>query len=242
MMRKLKAVPILFAAAIATVTSATGRAGLTIDLRATGGSGGVGVVNEKLVDVSEAQPGDVVTFDVYALVTGNNANPNDEGFCNAFGSMLTSGTVRGHLSAFMHPEYRVSGFSNGMMQDLDGDGDLDVGSNNNSSASNFFNARGNCNPVPAPIPIHRLATVTMTLTDVPSGSFSTTVHFRPRVATSAGSWFEDGSATGTAQQGPSAIQVGAPVILTDVPEPGALGLLGASLAGLLARRGARRRA
>jgi hypothetical protein len=241
LMRSRRALPIVFAAASTSAASIV-QAGLTLDLRATGGSGGVGVVNPKLVDVSEAQPGDTVTFDIVALINGQNTNLNDEGFVNVFGSFLSdnAGPVRGDLKASAHQPYRGSGHSNGLQIDLDGDSDLDVGSNNNGHASNFFNARISAGP-PTPIfgSVQTLGTLTMTLTQIPSGAFSSSVNCRPRIANTAGSWFEDGSATGTAQQGPSSIGVGAPVILTDVPEPSAIGLAGIGL--VLSRRGSKRR-
>jgi hypothetical protein len=237
---------ILSTAAATTALASCGavaRATLTIDLRATHASGGAGVVNEKLVDLSDASPGAVITFDIFAVITGQNANPDDEGYLQTFGSLLTEPFgVRGHLRAVVNPNYRQSGFSNGTVQDLDADGDLDVGSNNNAAAVNYFTPRGYGGPSPVYGSIHNVGTLTMTLTEIPGALFSTAVNYRPRIANTAGSWFEDGSATGTAQQGPSAIQVGAPVLLSDVPEPAALGLVGASVTGLLARCGARRRA
>jgi hypothetical protein len=231
-----KALATLIAAAATTVSAA--HAGMTLELRATGGSGGVGVVNPMLVDVSEAQPGDIVTFDVVALISGQNANPNDEALVNVFSSFLSGGPVHGNLTAAMGANYQNSGYSNGFQVDLDGDGDLDVGSNNNATATNFFNAR-TYGPQGYPGAVQTIATLTMTLTHIPSGAFSTPVNCRPRVATTAGSWFEDGSATGTVQQGASAIGIGAPVILTDVPEPSALALFGLAAGSILLARGRR---
>jgi hypothetical protein len=241
-MRNPKALPILFAAATTGLSSATVHAGMTLELRATGGSGGVGVVNPKLVDVSEAQPGDIVTFDIIALITGKNANPNDEGFTNVYSSFLSdnAGAVRGNMVATVTPLYRASGASNGFSQDLDSDGDFDIGSNVDGSATNFFHAR-HSSVEPAIGQLHTIGTLTMTLTQIPKGVFGSTVNCRPRIATVAGAWFEDGSATGTAAQGPSAIGIGAPVILSDVPEPGAIGLVGITAAAMFARRRDERR-
>jgi hypothetical protein len=235
MLSKRISTALLSGAAIAGL-GATASAGLMVDVRATGATGGAVLVNNKLVNVANAAAGDTVTFDVFALVSGNNANPNDEGLVNVFGSYLSNGGgLRGNSQATVNPNFRASGFSNGFMQDLDGDGDLDVGSNTNGSATNYFNARVNTAPTPAPGPTHLIGSVTLTVSSLNASGGDTLFNYRPRFASTAGSWFEDGSATGTAQQGASSIQSGAPVVL-QVPEPATLGLAAIAGLGLLARR------
>jgi hypothetical protein len=228
----------LLSGAAAAGLAATANAALVVDVRAVSESGGANILTPKLVDVVGVNPGDTITFDVFALVTGANANPNDEGLVNVFGSFLTPGPggLRGNLAVATNANFRASGFSNGFAQDLDGDGDLDVGSNTNGSATNYFNARANTAPTPAPGPEHLIATVTLTVTSNAIAGGDTLMNFRPRFSTTAGSWFEDGSATGTAQQGASAVQAGNPVTLQNIPEPSTLALAGLAGLGMLARR------
>src|SRR4051794_34517199 len=71
-------------AAVAPVVKAT----FTIDLRAISGSGGIVITNAKSVDITQAAPGDVLTLDCYAVVTGQNANASDEGVLSFAGSPM----------------------------------------------------------------------------------------------------------------------------------------------------------
>jgi len=70
-----------------------------------------------------------------------------------------------------------------------------------------------------------------------AGGASSALNFVPRPTTDAGSalWFEDGQATGKSP-GSGAYLLGAPVTVTNAPEPAALSLLGIAGLGLLARR------
>lgn len=77
--------------------------------------------------------GDLVTFDLFAIVTGAEGNMGLEGFSSmSTGSMFSSagGKIRGD---FVSPQnvapFNATASSPGRIQDLDGDGDLDLGSN-----------------------------------------------------------------------------------------------------------------
>jgi hypothetical protein len=220
---------LLGGAAIAGV-SAAANAALVIDVVATSANGGAVLVNGKNVNILAATPGAVITFDIFADTTGSNGNTQDDGILSFAGSFLSEGgAARGNLVATRAASMTGTGGSNGLVTDLDGDGDLDVGSNNNASASNFFSARSSTAPNPVFGPHVLVGTMSMTL-GAPASGGNTLVNFRPRVSSTAGSWFEDGT-----QITSSAFSAGAPVTLI-VPEPTTLGLAGVAGLGLLARR------
>jgi hypothetical protein len=239
-MRKANA--LLFGAAVAGLGLAA-RAALVIDVRATSANGGAVLHNPKLVLVQNATPGAVITFDVFGVVTdNNNAVSFDQGILSFEGSFLSTnvgnGSVRGDLLARRAATFLGTGGSNGFVQDLDADTDLDVGSNNNASSVNFFRARSTSAPAHVPGVEALVGTVTMTLTSNTGGFHTqvTHVNFRPRVSSTAASWFENGT-----QITSSDFSSGPPVVLQNVPEPAALGLLGVTGACALARRGPGRR-
>lgn len=112
-------------------------AAVTIDIRPTTGA--------KAIAINAAGAG-TVTFDVWAVVTGANAN-DDEGFQLASGSFLSTnvsgGAARGSLTLSLAAPFNGTSSQAGGQQDLDADGDLDVGSNTDSAVTNFFFARAN---------------------------------------------------------------------------------------------------
>jgi MYXO-CTERM domain-containing protein len=207
--------------------SAAASAALVIDVRATAVNGGTLVGPKEVVGVA---PGSTVTMSVFALTTGNDGSTANDGILSFAGSFLTSGgTTFGNLVATRAPTMTGTGGSNGLVTDLDGDGDLDVGSNNSASATLFFSARSSVAPDPVFGPEVLVGTVTMAVTA--GGLTPTLANFRPRLAGTAGSWFEDGT-----QITSSAFTAGAPVAVNGVPEPTALGLAGLAGLGALARR------
>ena len=227
------------AASVAAVTAtipASSNAGLIIDVRAVGSTGGVVVHNSKLIDVYTASPGATVTCNVFAVVTGQDADTSNDGILSFAGSFLTTdvmgnGAYHGNLVARRAATMMGTGGSNGFVQDLDGDGDLDVGSNNNSSANSFFSARSSTAPDPVFGHETLVATLTLTMTQV-IGFGDTWLNFRPRIAGTAGSWFEDGT------QITSSNFFSGPAVVTLVdPEPTSASLLGLPLSfSVLARR------
>jgi hypothetical protein len=204
---------------------------LVIDVVATGANGGAVLITPKAVNVINATPGAVITFDVFADVTdSNNTNQNDQGILSVAGSFLSTGLgVRGNLAAQRAFGMTGAGSSNGLITDLDGDSDLDVGSNNDADAANFFSARSKDAPLPqfgSHVLIGTMQMIFIQQFFVP-GTF---VNFRPRGSSTAASWFEDGT-----QITSSAFSVGIPV-LVGVPEPATLSLSAIAGLGLLARR------
>ena len=216
---------------MALLCPAAVEAALVIDVRAVSADGGGMVNNPKWV--TPGAVGSTITFNVFAMMTGNNGDTSDEGIVSVAGSFLTTdggAGTRGHLAAFRSPGMMGTGGSNGVQIDLDGDGDLDVGSNNNASANNFFSARSLTAPFPQSGPEVQIGTFTMTVTRQVFFP-ETLVNFRPRNATTAGSWFEDGTQITSAN-----FSAGAPVFV-GIPEPATAALGAAPLAlGLLARR------
>lgn len=243
---------LLSGAAVGMMAGAA-NAALNIDVRATGVTGGGVFVNGK--SVTGVTSGSVVTFDIFAVVTGSNASLTDDKYISSGGSFLTTGALRGSLLADVLrtavdsngdpvPPFGFdgNGFSVGTQQDLDSDGDLDVGSNNDSSASDFWAARnftapagataGSLSPTTAG---RRIGFGTFTVTD---GTGQTVLNFRGRNAGTAGNWIEDGQTLSAAtQNGVLGITITGAGGGT-IPEPATLSLAG--LAGLAMVR--RRRA
>ena len=147
------------AAALAMAAGATS-AGLNIDLRATAVNGQPLPVGSTPRRVFVQNIGDVVSFDIFAVVTGTNAFTVDDRIVSVSGSFISTpftnppGThLLGHLRTglvptvtdpntgeILTPGFDGAGSSVGFQQDLDGDGDLDVGSNVDSDSANFWRA------------------------------------------------------------------------------------------------------
>src|SRR4051812_28939460 len=119
--------------ALVLLGPATASAGLTYDLRVTGGG------NSAFVHAN----GDMVSIDLYAVVTGAAGNGAIEGFQNGFGALSSSagGNITGNLSASLVSTFKASGSTAGVAQDFDGDGDMDLGSKFNNYSTDFLFAR-----------------------------------------------------------------------------------------------------
>jgi len=186
-------------------------AALTIDVRALQ-INGVNISGANTPkNIPAAAIGDVITFGVYADVTGSNS-AKFQTLQSFSGSFLSSGGgTKGNMvpAASRTPPFNASSSSVGLAQDLDGDGDLDIGSNNDADAANFFADRANNLTGPhstdsngnsvftqagtTPTSIangteYRVGTLRLTLT---AGGTATSVNFRPRVAGTAATWAED---------------------------------------------------
>jgi hypothetical protein len=190
-------------------------AALTIDVRALQ-INGVNISGANTPkNVSTAVVGDIITFGVYADVTGT--NPNKFQTLQSFsGSFLSSGGLeRGNMvpAPVRIAPFNAASSSVGLAQDLDGDGDLDIGSNNDADAANFFADRAavlsgphSTDPnglsvygsfTPTAIPggtEYRVGTLRLTVT---ATGTATSVNFRPRVAGTAATWAEDADETST---------------------------------------------
>ena len=188
----------------------------------------------------------LLSFEVYAVVTGAAGNAGLEGFQIAVGSILsnTSATgARGNVEApALFGPFSAAGSTVGALADLDGDGDLDIGGNATASATaSFVSARsasmtgGNADGLGASE--FKLYTFGFRLAS--SGDEPLTINWRKTDFTGLTTeyiWLEDGVLTnsrGVNGGSVGQVQVGAPVLsileCRDVPEPSTagLGLLGA---------------
>jgi MYXO-CTERM domain-containing protein len=184
-------------------------AALTIDVRALQINGAnIGGANTAK-SITQFAVGDVITFGVFADVTGSNPAKFQtlQSFSGSF--LSTGGTTLGNMvpAASRAVPFNASSSSVGLAQDLDNDGDLDIGSNNDADAANFFADRANVligphstndqggspfgTTPPTSIPggtEYRAGTLRLTIT---AAGTPTLVNFRPRVAGTAATWSED---------------------------------------------------
>jgi hypothetical protein len=86
---------------------------------------------EGRVGTASLKPGDVLNFGLYVTVTGNDANPNNDGLSNLRGSLVSrnvnGGVLHGDLTATPIAPFNANGAYGGNARDIDGDGDLDAG-------------------------------------------------------------------------------------------------------------------
>jgi hypothetical protein len=150
----MAAAPVVVGAAALAMSAAPAGATLNIDLRAIAVNGQpLSGGNSSHLIVLQS-PGDVISFDIYATVTGANASLADDKFIGVSGSLRSAGSLKGNLlgnivrsvtdpntGEILTPGFDGAGFSVGLQQDLDGDGDLDVGSNVNSDSAGFWSAQ-----------------------------------------------------------------------------------------------------
>lgn len=229
------------------VGAAHAQFGLSVDLRATSVNGAPLGAGQSAHAITNALVGDVITFDVFAMITGTDAlisNDRLNSFLGSYKSVPVSGEplLFGNLLMDVRRTTYDSngeptdafgfdqiGHSIGLQQDLDGDGDLDVGSNFPQEPEHFWAVRSMTAPtgVTAPPPVGRkvgLGTFTVT-----SSSGSTLVNFFGRNHALGSHFIQDGNSvlSPTFDAPP---QNG--ILVSAVPEPvtslavGALGALG----------------
>src|SRR4051812_14892870 len=141
----------------------------TIDLRLPGGGKAV----------AATAVGQVITMELWATVTGANANTADEGFQSLIGSLISTklagtGSVAGNLNAAALAPFNASGALPGAHQDLNGDGSLDIGPSNPANGLDYFSVRAGSMQAGNSF---KLATVTYTVTSVGGGQ--TSINFVP---------------------------------------------------------------
>jgi len=246
---------IVAAAAIGLGTfgaSQRAHASLIVDLRATDGSKSVSVT-----------PGNPVTLELWAIVTGANAS-HDDTIQSVAGDVVSTGALLGNLTAtpyagfepfpgFFVGKFNGLGSQAGKVQDLDADTDLDVGTPMTAqNVTDFFNARSNSQENPSTYAANGFANAhnvgasgaeirigTVTFTPSAGASGSTLVNFIHRVenngapATEGAVWVEDGVPKNPTN---GTYGEGSPVTLSVVPEPTSLALAGIAGLGMLNRR------
>ncbi|CAN5669564.1 hypothetical protein BH09PLA1_BH09PLA1_29380 [soil metagenome] len=248
---------IVCAAAMCAVSSVA-QGDLTIDLRATTVNGAALSGGQTQHAIPNAQIGDVIAFDVFALVTGTDANFMNDRFLAVSGSFRSSALGSGDnllgnllldvVRTQFDPEtgdpvgplgFDNLGFSAGTQQDLDGDGDLDVGSNNTSAPANYWAARaylvtsGGGYGVPAGLPNGRKIGVGCFNVTSTSAASQTLLRFAGRNIDIAATYNEDG----IVRQGPSLDSLpGKGIVVSSIPEPASVTTIAARLLVLHRRR------
>lgn len=223
-------------AAVALGATASVQAALVIDVRVANAA------DAKNITVA---PGDVVTLNVYAVVTGANATA-DDGVQSLYGSFLSTqtggGSATGDFSTFTAAAPFTANTQPGRVQDLNGQPGLDVGSPNASApvSTDYVWARAAAVHIGATAnPEFLVGTLTWTVTDAVGGG-ATSLNFDPRSNTNgtplfaAAAWREDGVNKSPTAAGTS-FAAGLPVHVT-VPEPASLALVGLAATTLMSRR------
>ena len=216
-------------------------AALVYDVRLTSGGG----------KAITATPGATFQVDVFAVVTGGNGTATDDGYTNGFFSLLGNNALTGSTGGLSitgggNVAPFNSGDQDGFLQDIDLDGDIDNGKKAGDPGGNsrFIFPRtgttgGELGVGTGPAEF-KLATFDVLVTPGAGGGDASLNVVLPgadgtgTVSLSAPVLYrEDGQAVNTL----AAVSAGAPLVVT-IPEPAALGLLGAG--GLLALRRRRR--
>jgi hypothetical protein len=248
----------LFLACAAACASASGAgAGVAFDLRATSVNGAGLSGSQSPHAITNVLVGDVIAFDVFAVITGTDANFSNDVFISGIGSFRSTPpqfptpNLRGTLKmdvvrTALDPDtgdpvgplgFDAIGYSIGMQQDLDGDGDLDVGSNFVPLPDDYWAVRYFSAPIGAPAGLpngKKLGFGTFTVTSVPAGS-ETLVQFGGRNISVGSTYLQDGvimqlpSFDSTPEQ---SIRVST----VPIPEPASAALLGSVCLALRSRR------
>jgi hypothetical protein len=253
MMRKKYAAAALSAAALAGIgLTRSANANLVIDTRAIAVNGAAITPTNSL---SGLNPGDHVTFEIRAVVTGTQLGTSfKEGFSGIEGTILSStGGLKVDINAnpdtdtFSNANYgSIEGVNAFGHTDLDGDGDLDVGVKKAPVNGDNGNAVFRTGTLGGRVQTNGVSNTSNTFADqlgqadivIGANGGTTTVNYIIGSVQGVNGyplWKQDGA---DLSQQSNANQIGAstPLTLTSVPEPASLGLLGLGGLGLLRRR------
>jgi hypothetical protein len=203
-------------------------ADLRVDLRATSVNGVALAGAQSEHSIQGISSGDVIRFDVFAIVTGTDANlQNDKlkSICGSFKSSAVNATpnLLGTLKLGLVSDFSANPSSVGLQQDLDSDGDLDVGSNLDSSAQNYWAVRhegfdlDTDFDVPAGAPLGAKVGLGSFTVGTASADSAALINFFGRNASTASFFRQDGVFT-TSRTFDSPAQNG--ILISVVPEPG----------------------
>lgn len=228
---------------IACAVTGVARADLTFNLRAVSVNGAALSGAQTPHSIPSVAAGDLIAFDVFALVTGTDANFTNDKLTLADGSFrsttVSGGGPLGNLKMdivraeldddgnIVTPGWDRAASSVGLQQDLDGDGDLDVGSNNDGNAANFwavihtsFPSGGNAG-LPNGV---KVGFGTFTVTSPVLGS--TLIRFDGRNAVTASGFTQDGTFISTATMDSTLLDS---ILVSAIPEPTSMTIVGAGL-------------
>jgi hypothetical protein len=220
--------------------------GVVIDVRATQ-LNGAPVADPKYVIVGA---GDVVTFNLFALVTGTNGL-DDDGFQAINGAIRSStGGLMGNLSAQLLAPFNGAGSQVGTTIDVDSDGDLDVSGANPALSGGYFNPRNGAGfstdgtRISSDTEEFVIGGATFSISASANADSHTIVnYFQHRTSNGAnnlpwGTFLIDSNNGGTSPRNPNNTVIGSAdgVTVEVLPEPTALAFPALAAVGLLPRR------